>query len=85
MESSFSQILGMSDHILQFIDLLTGQKGKRAGNSLKSVTADIQATRVRHPRTGASNIVLVDTPGFDDTNRTDMEILAMISDWLEKT
>ncbi|KXN84716.1 hypothetical protein AN958_12143 [Leucoagaricus sp. SymC.cos] len=67
-----------------FIDLLTGQSGKRAGHTLKSVTADIQATRVRHPKYG-DRVVLVDTPGFDDTTRTDMEILAMISDWLAKT
>ncbi|KXN84719.1 hypothetical protein AN958_12146 [Leucoagaricus sp. SymC.cos] len=67
-----------------FIDLLTGNPGQRAGHSLKSVTADIQATRVRHEKYG-DNIVLVDTPGFDDTLRSDMEILTMISDWLEKT
>ncbi|KXN89094.1 L-type lectin-domain containing receptor kinase IV.3 [Leucoagaricus sp. SymC.cos] len=67
-----------------FIDLLTGQTGKRAGNTLKSVTTGIQATRVRHPKYG-TRVVLVDTPGFDDTTRTDMEILTMISDWLTKT
>lgn len=67
-----------------FIDLLTGQAGRRAGDSLASVTADIQATRVKHHKYG-DRIVLVDTPGFDDTTRTDMEILSMISKWLEKT
>lgn len=67
-----------------FIDLLTGQKGRRAGDTLRSVTSEIQAIRVRHPQYD-DRIVLVDTPGFDDTFRTDMEILGMISDWLGKT
>ncbi|XP_006459417.1 hypothetical protein AGABI2DRAFT_65890 [Agaricus bisporus var. bisporus H97] len=67
-----------------FIDLLTGQKGKRAGNSLKTVTSQIQATRVRRQGHG-DRIVLVDTPGFDDTTRSDMETLQIISDWLQKT
>jgi len=31
------------------------------------------------------NIVFVDTPGFDDTKRSDSDILKMISDWLEIT
>lgn len=67
-----------------FIDLLTGQIGRRAGSTLKSVTEKIQATRVHHRKYG-KRIVLVDTPGFDDTTRTDMEILAMISEWLVQT
>ncbi|KAJ3570350.1 hypothetical protein NP233_g4464 [Leucocoprinus birnbaumii] len=67
-----------------FIDLLTGQIGKRAGASLASVTSDIQATRVRHRKYG-DRIVLVDTPGFDDTHRSDMEILTLINEWLERT
>lgn len=68
----------------KFIDLLTGQQGRRAGDTLRSVTGQIQATRVDHPRYG-DRIVLVDTPGFGDTNRSDMEILGMIGDWLKKT
>ncbi|XP_006459410.1 hypothetical protein AGABI2DRAFT_191396 [Agaricus bisporus var. bisporus H97] len=67
-----------------FIDLLTDQKGKRAGNSLKTVTNHIQATRVRQQGYD-DRIVLVDTPGLDDTNRSDMEVLHIISAWLEKT
>ncbi|KAF9450922.1 hypothetical protein P691DRAFT_757794 [Macrolepiota fuliginosa MF-IS2] len=67
-----------------FIDLLTGQRGKRAGASLKSVTSQIQATRIKRSRWD-DKIVLVDTPGFDDTTKSDMEILQMISDWLRKT
>ncbi|KAJ3553263.1 hypothetical protein NP233_g12686 [Leucocoprinus birnbaumii] len=68
-----------------FVDLLTGQMNKRAGHTLKSVTNDIEATRMTHPNFPGRNIVLIDTPGFDDTTRTDMEILNMISEWLKKT
>lgn len=31
------------------------------------------------------NIYLVDTPGFDDTNRTDTDILEEIASWLERS
>jgi hypothetical protein len=68
----------------QFIDLLTGQEGKRAWHGLESGTDRIEATRVK--RQGYDQgIVLIDTPGFDDTSRSDMEILQIIADWLQKT
>ncbi|KAF5348462.1 hypothetical protein D9756_009608 [Leucocoprinus leucothites] len=67
-----------------FIDLLTGQNGRRAGDSLGSVTSDILATRARHSEYG-DRVVLVDTPGFDDTYRSDMETLTLIGDWLGRT
>ena len=57
----------------------------RSGSSLASCTKQIQAVRVyEHPKY-ANRLVLVDTPGFDDTHKSDMEILQMISDWLKKT
>lgn len=34
---------------------------------------------------GDQEILLVDTPGFDDTNLSDTAILFMIADWMEKT
>ncbi|KAJ3567471.1 hypothetical protein NP233_g6348 [Leucocoprinus birnbaumii] len=68
-----------------FIDLLTGQPELRAGHSLASVTAGIEAVRMPIPTIPGRDIVLVDTPGFDDTTRSDMEILTMISDWLKNT
>ena len=57
----------------------------RSGSSLDSYTEQIQAVRVyEHPKY-ANRLVLVDTPGFDDTNKSDKEILQMIGDWLKKT
>ncbi|KAJ3562612.1 hypothetical protein NP233_g9464 [Leucocoprinus birnbaumii] len=66
------------------IDLLTQEPGRRAGDSLQSVTEEVQATRVRHPRYN-SRVVLVDTPGFDSTTKSDFKILTQINDWLTET
>jgi len=67
------------------IDTLTSQPGRRSGSALASCTKQIQAVRVyEHPKY-ANRLVLVDTPGFDDTEKSDVEILQMISDWLKKT
>jgi predicted GTPase len=67
------------------IDTLTGEQGQRAGESFTSVTKDLEASRILdHDRYG-SRIVLLDTPGFDDTERTDEQILGLIGEWLQTT
>ena len=68
----------------KIIDTLTNQPGRRAGSHLESCTTEIRAVRLfNHPVHG-DRIVLVDTPGFDDTNKSDLEILQMVSNWLQK-
>ncbi|KAF9443385.1 hypothetical protein P691DRAFT_679634 [Macrolepiota fuliginosa MF-IS2] len=69
-----------------FIDLLTSHPSDKNVNAkLKSTDhMKIELTRVRHSRWG-DKIVLVDTPGFDNTAKSDLEILVMISEWLQKT
>jgi len=52
------------------------------GHDLESHTSEIRATRCT---IGKTSIVLVDTPGFDDTKKTDLEILESIADWLRET
>lgn len=69
---------------LQYIDLLTGQPGRRAGHSLSAATTQIEAVRVKHTTYG-DRIVLVDTPGINDSVRSSMEVLQMTSNWLQKT
>ncbi|KAI6156084.1 hypothetical protein EDD17DRAFT_1071077 [Pisolithus thermaeus] len=55
-----------------------------AGHDLTSCTREVRA--VRYPHTdGVRNIVLVDTPGFDDTFMTDVQILERIAYWLNST
>ena len=51
---------------------------KIVGHDLESCTTELSMLRI-------DDIVLVDTPGFDDTNKTDREILSMIADWLTTT
>jgi hypothetical protein len=43
----------------------------------------IRTVRVTHP-TDDKPVVLVDTPGFGDTSKSDTEILGMIADWIVK-
>ncbi|GAB1318342.1 hypothetical protein MFIFM68171_08552 [Madurella fahalii] len=62
-----------------FASIASGQTGLKIGNTLKSCTQEPQVVRFEvdgHP------IVLVDTPGFDDDERSDVEILEIIAKWL---
>ncbi|KAF9528234.1 P-loop containing nucleoside triphosphate hydrolase protein [Crepidotus variabilis] len=69
------------------IDTLTPlpRAQKRASDGLASYTKDVRAVRVLHHVEYGDRLVLVDTPGFNDTERSDMEILEIIGDWLRKT
>ncbi len=53
-----------------------------AGHDLESCTNEISVIKLSFP---GLDLCFVDTPGFDDTNRSDVEILKMISDWLIST
>ena len=68
----------------QFINAATKQGGKTVGHKLKSYTSDVRAVRYSRDQ-GSPPVVFVDTPGFDDTNKPDTEILRIIAQWLEKT
>jgi predicted GTPase len=50
----------------------------RVGHGLESCTREIEMVKV-------NDVILVDTPGFDGTHKTDREILTMIADWLAVT
>ncbi|KAL4063366.1 P-loop containing nucleoside triphosphate hydrolase protein [Scleroderma yunnanense] len=64
-----------------FINKLTGMPRDDAANDLMSCTKDLEEFRVS---TSSGTYVFVDTPGFDDTCRSDREILEMIAHWLEE-
>jgi len=68
---------------LQFIECATRQDGRTVGHKLRSFTAGIQTARTAHPTDGYP-VLFVDTPGFDDTSKSDMEILGMIADFLRR-
>ncbi|KAF8811587.1 P-loop containing nucleoside triphosphate hydrolase protein [Phlegmacium glaucopus] len=55
------------------------------GHKLESCTSEISTIRISSPDLVDSDIVFVDTPGFDHTNKTDIEILKMVADWLKST
>ncbi|KIM70816.1 hypothetical protein SCLCIDRAFT_1206976 [Scleroderma citrinum Foug A] len=63
-----------------FISRVTGN-ADGIGHTLTSCTSEVKVTKVEK----LANVVLVDTPGFDDTNKSDLEILELISKWLNKT
>ena len=55
------------------------------GHGLKSCTVELQPvviTSSQHPQLGGQRLVMVDTPGFDDTYVWDSDILCHIALWL---
>lgn len=70
--------------VSQFVNDVAGGREAEIGNGLRSKTRIVQPVRCRHPD-GRRNIILVDTPGFDDTHLSDSQILRIIADWMKKT
>jgi len=68
---------------LQFIRLMSGDTSVDVGDSLESETSKIQVVRFFDQASGR-NVVLVDTPGFDDSRAgvTDTDILKEIAQYL---
>ncbi|KAH9925218.1 uncharacterized protein B0H18DRAFT_1170661 [Fomitopsis serialis] len=54
----------------------------KVGHELESSTIEIQAVSMK---LGANDVVLIDTPGFDDTSRSQAEILQLIAEFLRRT
>ncbi|KAG6335341.1 hypothetical protein ID866_3752 [Astraeus odoratus] len=65
-----------------FINKATGNADNGVGHELTSFTSEIKVFKCVIDE---SPVILVDTPGFDDTKKSDLEILELISDWLDKT
>lgn len=64
----------------QFINLLSKSK-LRVSNSLGSCTQEVEMSTPFE--LDGQMITLIDTPGFDDTDRNDAEILQIIVSFLE--
>ena len=67
----------------KFVECATRQAAQSVGHKLRSCTTDIRTVRITHPGDGRP-LLLVDTPGFDDTVKSDVEILIMIADYIVK-
>ncbi|KAG6811110.1 hypothetical protein H0H92_008957 [Tricholoma furcatifolium] len=68
-----------------FINTVVGRNATTVGHDLKSQTAQLQHIIIRHPNDMTRRIVIVDTPGFDDTYVSDSEILRRIAVWLARS
>jgi hypothetical protein len=68
---------------LQFTKLLSGNTSVKVGHSINSETEDVQVVRFLD-HTSGHNVVLVDTPGFDDSrsNVSDTDTLKKITEFL---
>ena len=75
----------MSDPESQFIQKLLA--GRPQPQTLKSDTSEIKAYRIFNPRVKSpiSSLVIVDTPGFDGTNRGEYEVSDMAAKWIRKS
>ena len=65
----------------QFVSAASGYDSRVVGHGLRSKTDQVSAVKFRDQESG-QRVVLVDTPGFDDTSKSDLDILNMISKWL---
>ncbi|KAG6887069.1 hypothetical protein C0992_000958 [Termitomyces sp. T32_za158] len=68
-----------------FINILIGQEVASVGHELQSHTAYIQHFTLLHPDYPNRRIVIIDTPGFDDSDIDDREILRRIAVWLARS
>ncbi|KIX10127.1 uncharacterized protein Z518_01208 [Rhinocladiella mackenziei CBS 650.93] len=66
-----------------FIQLFTPES-VGVGEDLESFTSQVAVFPCQMPNSN-EKFYLVDTPGFDDSNRPDQEILREVSSWLTKT
>jgi len=70
----------------KFINYLLGEDRMKVGHATTSCTAHLQPAVLdpskKFPSLKNYRVVIVDTPGFDDTFVGDVEILRRIADWL---
>ena len=67
---------------LQFINLAS-HSSLRVGMNLGSCTDEVQLAD--EFTLDGRRLVLIDTPGFDDTTKSDTDVLKMIADFLATT
>ncbi|KAG8756676.1 hypothetical protein FRC14_002832 [Serendipita sp. 396] len=66
-----------------FINCISNRGGRGVGHNIESCTSEVSLINVGHTVHGRK-VVLVDTPGFDDTYTSDIEILTKIASFLVK-
>ena len=71
-----------TDECVQFINVVSGSH-LQVGEGLRSCTPNVQTSNTFN--LFGRRVTLIDTPGFDDTLKTDTEILKLISSFLVNT
>ncbi|KAF9043959.1 P-loop containing nucleoside triphosphate hydrolase protein, partial [Panaeolus papilionaceus] len=66
-----------------FANHVIGAEKSEVGHSLKSCTSAIRI--LRHSSPPKPDFVLIDTPGFNDTHLSDIQVLETITQWLSST
>ncbi|KAI1291688.1 hypothetical protein F5Y03DRAFT_403165 [Xylaria venustula] len=78
-------VMGMTGSGKSSLISLCVDQEVKIGHDLKSCTQDVETYVFHHPALRSGRVYLVDTPGFDDTNRKDTEILRTLGAWLTST
>ncbi|KAL4070490.1 hypothetical protein J3A83DRAFT_3213973 [Scleroderma citrinum] len=68
-----------------FIATAIGSADESVGHRLCAGSHTQEVTTSKYTIGSDSNVVLVDTPGFGDANKCDLQILCKISKWLHET
>jgi hypothetical protein len=73
--------------IYQLINLLAGKNVVAVGHDLLSCTENITPITIPYPsgKNPRRRLVILDTPGFDDTFEDDTVILEKIASWLDRS
>lgn len=66
-----------------FINAASGTAKNKVGHKLKSETNDVQTTEFElDPH---NHVMLIDTPGFDDTKLSDADVLQKIANFMQSS
>ncbi|GLB39694.1 putative 50S ribosome-binding GTPase [Lyophyllum shimeji] len=68
-----------------FINKLFGQDVAKVGHRLRPETTEVQHYILRHPQHSDRRLILVDTPGFDDSGAGAPAIFTRILAWFKKS
>ena len=83
--NSYCYHIVQSQTIPQIINRIAGKDVVKIGHGLESCTSSIRHVIIPHPTDKGRRIILIDTPGFDDTYISDADILECIALWLARS
>jgi hypothetical protein len=67
--------------LVQFLNL-AGASKFLVGEDLESCTQNVQSHQFTFGKDGKTDVILINVPGFDDMNKSGVEILSTIADFL---